>query len=70
LFNVFTSCIKDPLEVETADKMVLVALNDGTVHGIHLGTKKEVNWLLCNTSKGKITIAVISYLKHKLLVLV
>jgi proteasomal ATPase-associated factor 1 len=43
LFNVFTSCIKDPLEVETADKMVLVALNDGTVHGIHLGTKKEVN---------------------------
>ncbi|CAO3644110.1 unnamed protein product [Mucor hiemalis] len=32
----------DPLEVDTADKLVLVALGDGSVRGIHLGTKKEL----------------------------
>lgn len=34
--------IIDPLEVDTADKLVIVALGDGSVRGIHLGTKKEV----------------------------
>ncbi|KAI7879857.1 WD40-repeat-containing domain protein [Mucor mucedo] len=32
----------DPLEVDTADKLVIVALGDGSVRGIHLGTKKEI----------------------------
>lgn len=32
----------DPMEVDTADKLVIVALGDGSVRGIHLGTKKEV----------------------------
>ena len=32
----------DEREVETSDKMVLAALGDGSVVGIHLGTKKEV----------------------------
>lgn len=35
----------DPLEVDTADKLVLVALDDGSVRGIHLGLKKEVHAL-------------------------
>lgn len=30
------------MEVDTADKLVLVALGDGSVRGIHLGTKKEL----------------------------
>ncbi|KAG2205858.1 hypothetical protein INT46_002097 [Mucor plumbeus] len=34
--------ILDPMEVDTADKLVLAALDDGSVHGIHLGTKKEI----------------------------
>ncbi|CAO3645742.1 unnamed protein product [Mucor fragilis] len=34
--------ILDPMEVDTADKLVLVALDDGSVRGIHLGTKKEI----------------------------
>ncbi|EPB85922.1 hypothetical protein HMPREF1544_07254 [Mucor circinelloides 1006PhL] len=32
----------DPMEVDTADKLVLAALDDGSVRGIHLGTKKEI----------------------------
>lgn len=32
----------DPMEVDTADKVVIVALGDGSVRGIHLGTKKEI----------------------------
>ncbi|KAL0140526.1 WD40-repeat-containing domain protein [Mucor lusitanicus] len=32
----------DPMEVDTADKLVLVALDDGSVRGIHVGTKKEI----------------------------
>ena len=36
----------DPMEVDTADKLVLAALDDGSVHGIHLGTKKEVHTVL------------------------
>ncbi|KAG0191573.1 hypothetical protein DFQ28_011549 [Apophysomyces sp. BC1034] len=32
----------DEREVETEDKIVLAALADGTVRGIHLGTKEEV----------------------------
>lgn len=32
------------MEVDTADKLVLVALDDGSVRGIHLGTKKEVHY--------------------------
>ncbi|KAI8880412.1 WD40 repeat-like protein [Backusella circina FSU 941] len=47
----------DPVEVETADKMVLVALNDGTVHGIHLGTKKE----LFKTQAASASLTSISY---------
>ncbi|KAI9491452.1 WD40-repeat-containing domain protein [Zychaea mexicana] len=31
----------DEREFETADKMILVGLNDGSVRGIHLGTKQE-----------------------------
>lgn len=34
----------DPMEVDTADKLVLAALDDGSVRGIHLGTKKEVRY--------------------------
>ncbi|KAI9355471.1 WD40-repeat-containing domain protein, partial [Pilaira anomala] len=34
--------ILDPMEVDTADKLVIVALGDGSVRGIHLGTKKEI----------------------------
>jgi proteasomal ATPase-associated factor 1 len=40
----------DPLEVDTADKLVLIALGDGSVRGIHLGTKKEVNILVMASS--------------------
>lgn len=32
----------DEREVETSDKLILAALADGTVRGIHLGTKEEV----------------------------
>ncbi|KAL0081473.1 WD40-repeat-containing domain protein, partial [Phycomyces blakesleeanus] len=32
----------DEKESETADKLVLVGLSDGTVRGIHLGTKEEL----------------------------
>ncbi|KAI7902093.1 WD40-repeat-containing domain protein [Cokeromyces recurvatus] len=32
----------DPMEVETSDKLVLAALDDGSVRGIHLGTKEEI----------------------------
>ncbi|GAA5815955.1 hypothetical protein MFLAVUS_009474 [Mucor flavus] len=32
----------DPMEVDTFDKLVIVALADGSVRGIHLGTKKEI----------------------------
>ncbi|KAG1125150.1 hypothetical protein G6F42_008970 [Rhizopus arrhizus] len=32
----------DPLEVGTEDKLVLAALGDGSVRGIHLGTKTEL----------------------------
>jgi hypothetical protein len=32
--------------VDTSDKLVLIALGDGSVRGIHLGTKKEVNELI------------------------
>ncbi|KAI8646054.1 WD40-repeat-containing domain protein [Parasitella parasitica] len=32
----------DPMEVGTEDKLVLVALDDGSIRGLHLGTKKEV----------------------------
>lgn len=32
------------MEVDTADKLVLAALDDGSVRGIHLGTKKEVRY--------------------------
>lgn len=32
----------DPLEVDTADKFIIAALDDGSVRGIHLGLKKEV----------------------------
>lgn len=34
--------VTDPLEVDTADKLVIVALGDGSVRGINLGSKKEV----------------------------
>lgn len=36
----------DPMEVDTANKLVLVALDDGSIRGIHLGTKKEVYMIL------------------------
>ncbi|KAG2229433.1 hypothetical protein INT48_007035 [Thamnidium elegans] len=32
----------DPMEVDTSDRLVLAALGDGSVRGIHLGTKKEI----------------------------
>ncbi|GAN05272.1 WD40 repeat-like protein [Mucor ambiguus] len=32
----------DPMEVDTADKLVLIVLDDGSVRGIHVGTKKEI----------------------------
>ncbi|KAI9033888.1 WD40-repeat-containing domain protein [Phycomyces nitens] len=32
----------DEKESETLDKMVLVGLNNGAIHGIHLGTKQEL----------------------------
>ncbi|KAI9274682.1 WD40-repeat-containing domain protein [Phascolomyces articulosus] len=32
----------DEREVDTGDKLVLVGLNDGSVRGIHLGTKEEI----------------------------
>lgn len=38
----FTIYSVDPLEVGTEDKLVLAALGDGSVRGIHLGTKTEV----------------------------
>lgn len=38
----FTIYSIDPLEVGTEDKLVLAALGDGSVRGIHLGTKTEV----------------------------
>lgn len=41
----------DPMEVDTADKLVLVALDDGSVRGIHVGTKKEVH--LCGLPCGE-----------------
>ncbi|KAI8980456.1 WD40-repeat-containing domain protein [Pilobolus umbonatus] len=34
--------VLDPLEIETGDKLVIVAVGDGSIRGIHLGTKKEI----------------------------
>ncbi|KAI9469768.1 MAG: WD40-repeat-containing domain protein [Benjaminiella poitrasii] len=43
----------DPMEVDTGDKLVLAALEDGSVHGIHLGTKKEL--FATSTSSSPLT---------------
>ncbi|CEP17390.1 hypothetical protein [Parasitella parasitica] len=32
----------DPMEVDTEDKLIIVALDDGSIRGLHLGTKKEI----------------------------
>ncbi|KAJ8659842.1 hypothetical protein O0I10_004435 [Lichtheimia ornata] len=47
----------DEREVETGDKMVLAALGDGRVVGIHLGTKKE----LFRTEKQESPLAALAY---------
>ncbi|KAI8351182.1 WD40-repeat-containing domain protein, partial [Blakeslea trispora] len=47
----------DPLEVETSDKLVLCALEDGSVRGIHLGTKEEI----FATSPSETPITAIAY---------
>ncbi|RCH78990.1 hypothetical protein CU098_000064 [Rhizopus stolonifer] len=47
----------DPLEVETADKLVLAAMEDGSVRGIHLGTKKEI----FATSKSDNALTAVAY---------
>ncbi|KAG2219687.1 hypothetical protein INT45_001859, partial [Circinella minor] len=41
----------DEREVETNDKVILVGLNDGTVRGIHLGTKEEIFSVETNATK-------------------
>lgn len=51
----------DPLEVDTADKLVLVGLDDGTVRGIHLGSKKEVYYYLEMRKKLNLTILLNSF---------
>ncbi|ORZ03141.1 WD40-repeat-containing domain protein [Syncephalastrum racemosum] len=43
----------DDREVETSDKLILAALADGTVRGIHLGTKQEI--FKIDASKDDIT---------------
>ncbi|KAI8969149.1 WD40-repeat-containing domain protein [Mycotypha africana] len=48
----------DPLEVETADKFVLVALEDGSAHCIHLGTKQELS---ASHPKNKTPLTAIAY---------
>ncbi|KAI8378163.1 WD40-repeat-containing domain protein [Choanephora cucurbitarum] len=47
----------DPLEVETSDKLVLCALEDGSVRGIHLGTKEEI----FATSPSQVPLTALAY---------